>query len=175
MWLESKQLGINPLKLEARIITLECLWRRKQLYLRAFVNMDHGAQFLMTYLFLPALKVRPNFATLPFQRISFQDNVKYLRISWVWLVSEQRFRCSFLGDKEERQACTVWVGVENTHSHTPCCQASYTAVSLDSLSSRFLHCAQHSFDSELGYGLGSQTPLPLPSALLSQTHVQDFS
>lgn len=33
MWLESKQLGINPLKLEVRINILKCFCRRKQLIL----------------------------------------------------------------------------------------------------------------------------------------------
>lgn len=51
----------------------------------------------------------------------------------------------------------------------PCCQASCTAVPLDSIFSQFLHCAQHSFVNELGHGLGSQTAVPLPSALFSQT------
>lgn len=103
MWLESKQLGINPLKLEARIIILKCLCKRKQLILEVLSYMKYETNSDNPIYILPTLKATLVFVTIVFSVKLAISNLKYIKISPVRLKELLQWLLPVMLQEERRQ------------------------------------------------------------------------
>lgn len=103
MWLESKQLGINPLKLEARIIILKCLCKRKQLILEILSYMKYETNSDNPIYILPTLKATLVFVTIVFSVKLAISNLKYIKISPVRLKELLQWLLPVMLQEERRQ------------------------------------------------------------------------